>query len=136
MALQLVDDGTLSLDQPIADVWPEFAAGGKGRATVEHALTPRAGVPAIDEVLSTDDIFDWSRMTAALAATHAWSPPGARRAYPTNTFAHLVGAVLHRATGDMPAERLRPLHAPPEADIWVGLQVAEQDRFAHTIWGA
>src|SRR3546814_18905989 len=128
MGLQLVDDGTLSLDQAIADVWPEFAAGGKGRATIEHALTHRAGVPAIDEVLSTDDIFDWSRMTAALAATHAWFPPGERLAYHTNTFGHLVGELIHRATGDMPGERLRRLADPLAADVWFGVPWAEKAR--------
>src|SRR3546814_11536982 len=112
--------------QPIADVWPEFAAGGKGRATIEHALTHRAGVPAIDEVLSTDDIFDWSRMTAALAATHAWFPPGERLAYHTNTFGHLVGELIHRATGDMPGERLRRLADPLEAAGRFGVPAAEQ----------
>ena len=40
LALQLVDEGGSTLDEPIADVWPEFAAGGKADATVEHALTP------------------------------------------------------------------------------------------------
>ena len=63
LALQLVDEGRLALDQPIADVWPEFAAGGKAGATVAHALSHRAGVPAIRELLTDDDLFDWERMT-------------------------------------------------------------------------
>ena len=47
LVLQLVDAGHLGLDDPIASVWPEFARGGKGAATVRHALCHQAGVPAI-----------------------------------------------------------------------------------------
>ena len=30
LALQLVDDGLIALDDPICTVWPEFATGGRG----------------------------------------------------------------------------------------------------------
>ena len=43
LVLRLVDEGRLALDQPVADVWPEFAAGGKAGATVAHALSHQAG---------------------------------------------------------------------------------------------
>ena len=43
LALQLVDAGLIDLDAPIADVWPEFAAGGKEGATLRHALSPPGG---------------------------------------------------------------------------------------------
>lgn len=40
LALQLVDEGRVDLDTAVAEVWPEFAAAGKGSATVAHALPP------------------------------------------------------------------------------------------------
>jgi CubicO group peptidase (beta-lactamase class C family) len=134
LALQLVDRGDLALDQPVADVWPEFAAGHKARATVAHALSHRAGVPAIRELLTDDDLFDWDRMTAALAATEAWWVPGERVAYHTNTFGHLVGEVVHRVSGDLPGERLRSVAGPLDADIWFGVPLAEQHRCADVVW--
>ena len=134
LALQLVDEGRLALEQPIADVWPEFAAGGKESATVEHALTHRAGVPAIREVLTDDDLFDWERMTSALAATDAWYPPGEQLTYHTNTFGHLVGELVHRASGEMPGERLGSVATSLGADVWFGLPAAEQPRCAEVIW--
>ncbi|HEX5925480.1 MAG TPA: serine hydrolase domain-containing protein, partial [Baekduia sp.] len=91
LALQLVQEGRLALEQPVAEVWPEFAAGGKAGVAVAHALSHRAGVPAIRETLDDEDLFDWERMTCALAATEAWWAPGERVAYHTNTFGHLVG---------------------------------------------
>ena len=39
-------------------------------------LCHRAGVPAIREPLTNDDLWDWDRMTAALAATEPWWEPG------------------------------------------------------------
>jgi CubicO group peptidase (beta-lactamase class C family) len=134
LALQLVDSGDLALDQPVAEVWPEFAAGGKAGATVEHALTHRAGVPAIREVLTNEDLFDWERMTGALAATDAWWPPGEQLAYHVNTFGHLVGELIHRASGQMPGERLRALVEPLGADVWFGVPIDEQRRCADIVW--
>ena len=72
IALQQVGAGLLDLDAPIADVWPEFGFGGKATATLRHALTHRAGVPAIRQRLTNDDLWHWDRMAAAVAATPAW----------------------------------------------------------------
>jgi CubicO group peptidase (beta-lactamase class C family) len=134
LALQLVAEGRLQLDRPVADVWPEFAQGGKATATLRHVLTHRAGVPAIREHLTDDDLFDWERMTEAIAATEAWSVPGERLVYHTNVFGHLVGEVVHRASGDMPGDRLQAVAVPLGADIHFGVPVAEQHRCADIVW--
>lgn len=134
LVLQLVDEGRLALDDPIASVWPEFAAGGKGTATIAHALSHRAGVPAVRELLTDDELFDWERMTSAIAATDAWFEPGTRHTYHTNTYGHLVGEIIRRVTGDTPGERLRKVVEPLGADIWFGLPEAEQHRCADVIW--
>ena len=47
LLLQSVDAGLVGLDQPLAAVWPEFGAEGKGGVTVRQALCHRAAVPAI-----------------------------------------------------------------------------------------
>jgi CubicO group peptidase (beta-lactamase class C family) len=134
VALRQVDAGTLDLDAPLADVWPEFAAGGKEGATLRHALTHRAGVPAIRERLTNDDLWNWQRMADALARTEAWFEPGSRITYHTNTFGHLVGETVHRASGRMPGQLLRDIAAPLGADVWWGVPTAEQHRCADVIW--
>jgi CubicO group peptidase (beta-lactamase class C family) len=134
LALQLVDDGSLALDTPLADVWPEFAQHGKGGATLRHALCHRAGVPAIRERLTDDDLWDWDRMAAAVAATEPWWEPGTRHAYHTNTFGHLVGEVVHRVTGELPGERMRALAEPLGIDLWFGLPAEHHPRCAEVIW--
>lgn len=134
LVLQLVDSGELRLEDTVASVWPEFGAGGKDTATIEHALTHRAGVPAIRELLTDEDLFDWERMTSALAATDAWWIPGERLAYHVNTFGHLNGELLHRVTGQMPGDRLRGVAEPLGADVWFGVPDQEQHRCAEVIW--
>ncbi len=134
LVLQLVDRGQLDLDQPIADVWPEFGTGGKDQATVAHALSHRAGVPAIRERLTDADLFDWARMTDAIASTDAWYRPGDRLVYHTNTFGHLLGEILRRVTGEMPGDRLRSAIGPISADLWFGVPAGEQHRCAEVIW--
>jgi CubicO group peptidase (beta-lactamase class C family) len=134
LVLQLVDAGLVGLDDPVASVWPEFAAGGKSAATVRHALCHRAGVPAIRRPLTDDDLWEWETMTGALAATDAWWEPGTRHAYHTNTYGHLLGEIVRRVSGGMPGERLAELAGPLGADIWFGLPPAEQARCAEVVW--
>jgi CubicO group peptidase (beta-lactamase class C family) len=134
LVLQLVDRALIGLDDPIATVWPEFAYGGKQDATLRHALSHRAGVPAIRQPLSNEDLWDWTRMVGALAATEAWWEPGTRHAYHTNTFGHLIGEIIRRVSGEMPGARLRSVCDPLEADVWFGVPLAEQGRCAEVIW--
>lgn len=134
LALQLVDAGVIGLDDPIASIWPEFGVAGKTSATIRHALCHRAGVPAIRERLTNDDLWNWERMTGALAATEPWWEPGTRHTYHTNTYGHLVGEIIRRASGDMPGERLRAVAESIDADLWCGLPALEQQRCADVIW--
>lgn len=134
LVLQLVDRGEIGLDDPIASVWPEFAVGGKQTATLRHALCHQAGVPAIRQPMTDDDLWGWDRMVEALAATEAWWEPGTRHAYHTNTFGHLIGEVIRRVTGERPGARLRTVTGPLEADLWFGVPVREQARCAEVIW--
>ena len=70
-SLELLNDRTSRQDA----VWPEFAAAGKGGATVRHALCHRAGVPAVHELLTNDDLWSWERMTAACDTLATGLPP-------------------------------------------------------------
>jgi CubicO group peptidase (beta-lactamase class C family) len=134
LALQLVDAGLIGLDDPISDVWPEFAQGGKEAATLRQALCHQAGVPAIREPLTNEDLWDWTRMTSALAATDAWWAPGSRHTYHTNTYGHLIGEIVRRVTGEMPGARLEVLREALDADLWWGVPEAEHHRCADVIW--
>lgn len=134
LVLKLIDEGKLSLSQPIADVWPEFAQSGKATATIEHVLTHRTGVPAIREVLTNEDLFDWAKMTSAIAESKPWSRPGSRFAYHSNTFGHIAGEIVHRVTNKMPGDYLHEVALDLEADVWFGVPETQQHRCADVIW--
>lgn len=134
LVLQLVDAGLIGLDDPIDSVWPEFGVGGKDKATLRQALCHRAGVPAIREPLTNDDLWDWNRMAGALAATDPWWEPGTRHAYHTNTYGHLIGEIVRRVSGETCGDRLRALAGPLDADVWFGVPRVEQSRCADVIW--
>ena len=91
-------------------------------------------MPALREPLTDDDLYDWERMTSALAATEPWFVPGEQHAYHTNTYGHLVGEIVRRVGGSMPGDALRAVAAPLDADVWFGVPLAEQHRCAEVIW--
>jgi CubicO group peptidase (beta-lactamase class C family) len=130
LLLQLVDAGQVELDAPVARYWPDFAANGKEAATVRHALCHRAGVPAIHEPLTDDDLWDFDRMCAALAATAPWWTPGERHAYHTNTYGHLVGGLVRQVTRRTPGAVLRDLGF----DVHFGVTDADLARCADVAW--
>lgn len=93
----LVADGTLDYDLRIADVWPEFAANGKGDVTVRHALMHEAGLPDLPTDLTTEQLCDWDYMCRLLAAATPRWPPGTAFGYHAQTFGFLLGETLQRA---------------------------------------
>lgn len=99
VALRLVERGALDLDAPAHRLWPEFGAHGKEEITLRHMLSHQAGLPAIRKDLPDGAMFDWSVMTAALAATAPWWEPGAAHGYHVNTFGYLVGELVRRRYG-------------------------------------
>lgn len=134
LLLRQVDAGRIELDEPVSRVWPEFEAAGKGSVTVREAMSHRAGVPAIAERLTNEDLWDFDRMTQALAAAPPWWEPGSRHAYHTNTFGHLVGELVRRTSGRSPGADLAELAASLDADVWFGLPGSEHGRCADVIW--
>ena len=127
--LQLVADGRIDLDARADRYWPELRAGQDG-ATVRDALCHRAGIPAIRQPLTDDDLWRWDHMTAALAATEPWWEPGTGHAYHTNTYGFLVGELARRVTGDLPGTWLRRLGV----DAQWGVTGADLGRCADVDW--
>lgn len=137
-ALQLVGEGKLHLDAPVADLWPEFAAAGKGTITLRQLLCHQAGLPALREVLPAAALYDWSAMTASLAAEQPWWTPGEGQGqgYAALTYGWLVGELLRRADGCSPGESIVTRTALPLGlDFHVGLDDDEFHRVAHIVRG-
>ncbi len=95
----LAERGVVDYDAPIAVVWPEFAAAGKGGITLRQALNHSAGLQNIPSGLKAEDLADWDRMCAVLAAEAPAFEPGTMASYHAITYSWLVGEVLRRADG-------------------------------------
>ncbi len=132
LAARLVQDGRLDYDAPVSQYWPEFAVAGKDKVTVGQALAHKAGLSAPRADLSEDDIVDWDRVTAILAAQEPLWPLGTGYQYHALTHGWLAGEIIRRATGMSVGQYFSELiTAPLGADAWIGLPDALADRPAH-----
>ena len=96
---RLVERGELAYDEPVAEYWPEFAAGGKGRVTVRDLLTHRAGLSSVRAVADRpEDLLDHLAMEERLAA-RAVPAPTERSAYHAITYGWLIAGLTRRVTG-------------------------------------
>lgn len=120
--LQLVQEGRLSLDMPIAEYWPEFAMAGKGQITTRHLLSHRSGLSALVEPLPADALYDWQRMITALEQQQPWWQPGSAHGYAPMTYGWLLGELVRRLDGRMPGEAIAERIAQPLGlEFYVGL---------------
>ena len=113
----LVAAGRLDYDLRLAEVWPEFAAHGKGNVSVRHVLMHQAGVPGLPPDLTTERLCDWDHMCALVAEATPWWPPGTAFGYHAQTFGFLLGETLQRATGARLVTLLRETLTDPLAVI-------------------
>lgn len=130
-AHRLVDEGKLDLDAPVAQYWPEFAQHGKEKIRVSSLLAHRAGLPAIRQSLPPEALFDWSKMTATLAAEEPWWESDTQHGYHAVTFGWLVGEVVRRVAGVTLGTYFRDAIARPLGlDAHIGLAEADDARCA------
>ncbi|TBV09232.1 serine hydrolase domain-containing protein [Stutzerimonas kirkiae] len=135
-ALQLVGEGRLRLDEPVARVWPEFAGNGKARITLRQLLCHTAGLPAIRQALPQEALYDWQRMSDALAAEAPWWEPGSRHGYAAITYGWLLGELIRRADGRGPGQAIVARTATPLGlDFHLGLDEREFERVAYLARG-
>ncbi|RLV55315.1 class A beta-lactamase-related serine hydrolase [Aeromicrobium phragmitis] len=130
----LHDDGVLDVDRPVAHYWPDFAQHGKGEVTVLDVLAHTSGVPAWSPKITVDDLYDWERSTADLAASAPWFTPGSAPAYQLLNQGHLLGEVMRRTTGLLPGEIVAQRIAEPlGADVHIGLGPDHDARVAPVV---
>jgi CubicO group peptidase (beta-lactamase class C family) len=133
-ALILADRGELDFSAPVARYWPEFAAAGKEAVEVRHLLGHTAGLSGWSEPVTADDLPDWDKMTALLAAQAPWWEPGTQSGYHALTQGYLVGEVVRRITGvSLGTFFASEVAGPLGADFHIGLPAAEDGRVAPVI---
>lgn len=128
----LADRRQIDYDAPIAKYWPEFAANGKAKATVRHALTHKVGLPLMPEGITPERMCDWDWMCRQLAAAAPIWEPGTKTGYHAYTYGWINGEVLRRVDGRPIAnfaqeEICRPLGMK---DIYMGISDEVEGRVA------
>jgi CubicO group peptidase (beta-lactamase class C family) len=96
--LMLVERGLLTLEDPVANYWPEFAANGKDAITLRHLLTHTSGIRALD---SSYPFASWDQTLSKIAAMRIerdWIP-GMKAGYHTHTSWYVLGELIRRITG-------------------------------------
>lgn len=128
---RLVDQGMLDYEAPVADVWPEFAAGGKETITLAQALSHQAGLCGFREPIDPALWLDPPALAAAIAALEPLWAPGTRSGYHPLTWGYIAGEIVRRATGKSLGSHLADDFCEPHGiDFWIGLPDDEHARVA------
>jgi len=129
-----VQAGQVAYDQPVADVWPEFAQAGKGAITIAQVMSHQAGLPGFVAPTTLDDFYDWDLVAARLAGQAPVFEPGTLNSYHAATYGFLAGEIVRRASGKTLGALLRDEVAGPlGADFHIGLPADQDGRVAELL---
>lgn len=133
---RLVQDELIDLDAPVAQYWPEFAAAGKEAVTVRQLFSHQAGLPALEQQLSREELLDIDRVAALLAQQGPRWTPGTAHGYHALTFGWLAHGFFTAATGESTGALFRRLIAEPlSLDFWIGVPGSATVNYAPLING-
>jgi CubicO group peptidase (beta-lactamase class C family) len=133
-ALIVIDRGLIEPAAPISAYWPEFAANGKQDIEIRHILSHTSGASGWNLPFTTEDMYDWEKSTAALAAQAPWWEPGTASGYHAHNQGHLIGDVIRRVTGRTLKEFVRDeIAGPLGADFQIGATPPDYGRIAEII---
>ena len=96
-ANQLIEQGKLDPEAPVAKYWPEFAQAGKDKLPVKYLLSHKAGLPAVDNMIPARLQVGNAGQRAGRA--EAVVGAGTQHGYHAVTFGSLVGEVIRRVSG-------------------------------------
>ncbi|KAI9293561.1 beta-lactamase/transpeptidase-like protein [Neoconidiobolus thromboides FSU 785] len=64
---RLVDQGLLTYDQKVVEIWPEFGKSGKEEVTISDVLKHEAGIPYFDDPQpSLEEVYDHKKLKLVL----------------------------------------------------------------------
>ena len=126
----LVDRGQVSLDEPVARYWPEFARNGKENILLRHTISHQCGV-IFSDAAKPGDFFNYPAQVAAIAAQEPAWPAGSQGAYNSINFGFIHGEIVRRVSGKRLRDFIREeITGPLGADYNVGLNKEELARVA------
>jgi CubicO group peptidase (beta-lactamase class C family) len=90
-----VERGHVDTAAYVSQYWPEFAANGKEKITVEHVLSHRAGIPQMP-ANTPEQLSDWGWMIKHIAEAKPLFEPGKQNAYHVLVWGWIVGEIVCR----------------------------------------
>ncbi len=127
--LLALEEFGVSIEAPVAEVWPEFAASGKSGITLRTLLAHGAGLAALDAPVP---MHDYPAVIKALEEQSPVYAPHTRQAYHARTFGFLLEEIVRRLShadslGHYFHERIAQ---PMGLDFWMGLPPEKLSRVA------
>jgi CubicO group peptidase (beta-lactamase class C family) len=125
----LVERGSLDLDAPVTDYWPEFGAAGKSDVSVRMLLSHQAGLIGVDGGFGLDELLEHDPLAGRLAMQRPFWRPGSGHGYHAWTLGVLADELVRRITGDpMAVLYADEVRLPRDIDFFVGLPEDQDDR--------
>jgi CubicO group peptidase (beta-lactamase class C family) len=117
--LKCLWDAGISLDAPVAGVWPQFTSAGKEAVTFAHVLSHRAGLAAVDD---PPDVFDYPGVIRRLEKQAPLWHLDQGHGYHPRTSGYLWDEIVRRVAGLPLGRYWRQSFADPLGlDFWIGL---------------
>jgi CubicO group peptidase (beta-lactamase class C family) len=126
--------GLLSVDDPVAKHWPEFAQNGKETVLIRHVMSHNSGLSGWQDPITVEQVCDVPYSTTKLAEQAPWWEPGSGSGYHATTQGHLLGEIVKRASG-IPMKQFiaQELSKPLKADFQIGAKEEDWPRIAPVI---
>jgi CubicO group peptidase (beta-lactamase class C family) len=115
--LHALQEESITLEQRVAELWPEFGHAGKDKITLAQLLSHQAGLSALDD---PPDILDYPAVIAALEKQKPLWPPGTAHGYHARTFGFLVDECVRRISGKRVAKYWREKFGEPRSRYLAG----------------
>lgn len=124
----LLEDGSISLSDKVADIIEPFGSNGKEAVTVEQLLTHTAGFPAAP--FRPLDWLDLERRWQRFAQWRLSWPPGSRYEYHPTATMWVLAEIIERRGGIAFQQFIREKIVEPLGlnDLYVGLPDSENER--------
>ncbi|MEM7461023.1 MAG: serine hydrolase domain-containing protein [Pseudomonadota bacterium] len=128
---RLIDSIPAGYETPVADLWPEFGANGKGTITIAQLVSHQAGLPGFVEPIEPALWLDPTACAAALAQLAPLWELGTAHGYHPLSWGYLIGEVVKRIDGRSLGTILRQeIAGPAEIDFQIGTPAKDHDRVA------
>ncbi len=135
---KLIEDGKLSLDTPVSDIWPAFGKKGKEGINIRQVFLHQAGIPAYYRYDHIPFWPFWRLITRRVASLAPEYPPGSKVYYHAVTYGFILGEVVRRVSG-VPIDQFFQTHFSGPLGLkntWLKIPPAELKRSPPVLSGS